>query len=227
MGKRLTEALKNVDRAKLYSLKDAAPVVKNASTAKFDETIELHIRLGIDPKQSDQQVRGTVALPHGTGKSCRVAVIAKGDKVKEAETAGADLFGSTELVEVIQGGKMDFDVLVATPDVMKDIARLGKLLGPRGLMPNPKSGTVTMDVTKAVHELKAGRVEYKNDEYGIVHVGVGKKSFDADKIVANARAVLQQISRAKPSSSKGSYIRSVTLSSTMGPGVKVDPSEKF
>lgn len=227
MGKRYDAAAKTVDRTKLHSLADAAAAVKQAATAKFDETIELHVRLGIDPKQSDQQIRGTVALPHGTGKTRRVAVIAKGEKAKEAQAAGADLVGGDDLVETISKGQFDFDVLVASPDVMKDIAKLGKVLGPRGLMPNPKSGTVTFDIGKAVRELKAGRVEFKNDDYGIIHLAVGKRSFEADKVAANARAVLQTLSRMKPAAAKGTYIRSITLSSTMGPGVHVDPNEKL
>jgi large subunit ribosomal protein L1 len=227
MGKRIANAAKALDHAKPYPLDKAAQLVKETATAKFDETIELHVRLGIDPKQSDQTLRGTVALPFGTGKALRVAVIAKVEKAKEAVAAGADLVGENDLVESIQQGKMDFDVLVATPDVMKDIAKLGKVLGPRGLMPNPKSGTVTFDVAKAVKELKAGRVEYKNDDYGIIHVGIGKKSFEPQQLAANARVVLQQIVRTKPAAAKGIYLRSVTLSSTMGPGVCVDPTEKF
>jgi large subunit ribosomal protein L1 len=227
MGKRLENLLKNLDRSKPYPLAKAVEIVKQNATAKFDETIELHIRLGIDPKQSDQLVRGTVALPFGTGKTRKVAVITKGDKAKEAQDAGADVVGGDDLIAVIQGGTMDFDILVATPDVMKDLARLGKVLGPRGLMPNPKSGTVTFDIAKAVKELKAGRVEYKNDDFGILHVGIGKRSFEPAQIVANAKAVLQQVVKAKPSASKGTYLRSVSLCSTMGPGISVDTSEKF
>ncbi|PCI37948.1 MAG: 50S ribosomal protein L1 [Elusimicrobia bacterium] len=227
MGKRYNTAVKDVDLDKLYSLADASDLVKKTATAKFDESIELHVRLGNDPRQSDQQIRGTVALPNGTGKDRRVAVIAKGEKAKDAEAAGADLVGHADLVEEIQKGKFDFDVLVATPDVMKDIAKLGRVLGPRGLMPNPKSGTVTFDVKKAVNELKAGRVEFKNDDYGILHLGIGKKSFEPAKIVENAKAVLSTILKMKPSSSKGVYVRSVALSSTMGPGIKVNPNEKF
>lgn len=225
MGKRLEAAGKDVDKTKVLPLPAAAELVKKTATAKFDETIELHVRLGIDAKQNDQQVRGTVALPHGMGKTRRVAVITKGDKANEAQAAGADLVGYMDLVEAISGGKFDFDILVASPDVMKDIAKLGKVLGPRGLMPNPKSGTVTFDIAKAVSELKAGRVEFKNDDYGIVHVAIGKKSFDPAKLTDNARAVLQTIVKLKPSASKGIYVRSITLSSTMGPGVRVDSAE--
>ncbi|MFH2202930.1 MAG: 50S ribosomal protein L1 [Elusimicrobiota bacterium] len=227
MGKRHKAVLETVDRNKLHTLDEAAETVKKTATAKFDESIELHIRLGIDAKQSDQQIRGTVALPHGTGKSRRVAVITKGEKIADAEKAGADLFDSADIIANINKGKFDFDVLVASPDVMKDIARLGRVLGPRGLMPNPKSGTVTFDIAKAVTELKAGRVEFKNDDYGIIHLAVAKKSFEPKKIVDNVRAVMQTIVKMKPSSSKGTYVRSVTLSSTMGPGVPVNPAEKF
>jgi len=227
MGKRHDAVKKEIDKDKLYSLDEAAELVKKTATAKFDESIELHIRLGIDSRQSDQQIRGTVALPHGTGKTRRVAVITKGDKAKEAQDAGADLVGHADLVETISKGQFDFDVLVASPDVMRDIARLGRVLGPRGLMPNPKSGTVTFDIAKAVKELKAGRVEFKNDDYGILHLAVGKKSFSAQQIVENAKAVLRTILRMKPSSAKGTYMRSITLSSTMGPGVHVAPADKF
>ncbi len=227
MPKRLEAALKEFDRAKLYSLEEGAALVKKTATAKFDESIELHVRLGIDPRQSDQQLRGTVPLPHGTGAKRRVAVITKGEKAKEASAAGADVVGHAELIAEIEGGKFDFDVLVASPDVMKDLARLGKVLGPRGLMPNPKSGTVTFDIGKTVKELKAGRVEFKNDDYGIIHLAVGKKSFAPDQLAANARAVLQTIQRMKPSSAKGVYVKSIILSSTMGPGVKIAASDKF
>ncbi|MEE8424425.1 MAG: 50S ribosomal protein L1 [Elusimicrobiota bacterium] len=227
MGKRHTAALKGVDRTKLYSLAEAASVVQKTATAKFDETIELHVRLGIDAKQADQAIRGTVALPHGTGKTRRVAVITKGAKAKEAQDAGADRVGTDDLIAEIQKGKFDFDVLVASPDVMRDIARLGRVLGPRGLMPNPKSGTVTMNIGKAVKELKAGRVEFKNDDFGIIHLAIGKKSFDVKHLEENARTVLQKLTKMKPSSSKGVYMMSVSLSSTMGPGVKVRPNEKF
>ncbi|MEK7743493.1 MAG: 50S ribosomal protein L1 [Elusimicrobiota bacterium] len=224
MGKRLNAAVKQVEEGKLHTLAEAAAVVKKCATAKFDETVELHVRLGIDPKQSDQTVRSSVVLPHGVGKTRRVAVVTKGEKVKEAEAAGADLVGSNELIEEIAKGRMDFDVLVASPDLMKDISKLGKLLGPRGLMPNPKSGTVTFDVGQAVKELKGGRVEFKNDDYGIVHLAVGKASFEPQKLADNAKTVLDAILKLKPASSKGIYVRSVTLSSTMGPGVSVNPA---
>jgi large subunit ribosomal protein L1 len=227
MGKRLTAVLKGIDTETLHTLEEAAALVKKGATAKFDETVELHVRLGIDPKQSDQQVRGTVGLPHGTGKSKKVAVIAKGEKQKEAQQAGADRNGADDLIAAIAAGDMDFDILVATPDVMKDVTRLGKTLGPRGLMPNPKSGTVTFDVGRTVRELKAGRVEYKADAAGIVHLAIGKASFQPDAIAANARTILEALVKAKPAASKGVYVRSVTLASTMGPGVKVDPNQKF
>ena len=224
MGKRLNAAVKQVEEGKLHTLAEAAAVVKKCATAKFDETVELHVRLGIDPKQSDQTVRSSVVLPHGVGKTRRVAVVTKGEKVKEAEAAGADVVGSGELIEEIAKGRMDFDVLVASPDLMKDISKLGKLLGPRGLMPNPKSGTVTFDIGQAVKELKGGRVEFKNDDYGIVHLAVGKASFEPQKLADNAKTVLDAILKLKPASSKGIYVRSVTLSSTMGPGVSVNPA---
>jgi large subunit ribosomal protein L1 len=227
MGKRLAKAEKEFDRSKLHALNDAAGVVKKCATAKFDETVEVHVKLGVDPKQSDQNVRGTVVLPHGMGKSKRVVVVAKGEKVKEAQAAGADRAGDADVIEEISKGWMDFDVLVATPDAMKDLTKLGKVLGPKGLMPNPKAGTVTFDVGRTVKELKAGRVEFKLDSYGIIHSAVGKASFESQKIADNARAVLHAIVVAKPAGSKGQYLQSVTLSSTMGPGVKLDPSQKF
>ncbi|MBI4056679.1 MAG: 50S ribosomal protein L1 [Elusimicrobia bacterium] len=227
MGKRSETLEKNLEANKTYSLTDAVGLVKKSANAKFDETVELHIRLGIDPKQSDQQVRGTVLLPHGTGKNKRVAVIAKGEKIKEATTAGADISGAEDLIEKISKGFFDFDVLVATPDAMKDITKLGKVLGPKGLMPNPKSGTVTFDVAKIVKELKAGRVEFKADDYGILHLAVGKASFPENHLCENAHTVLEAVIKAKPAASKGIYLRSITLSSTMGPGVHLDPTQKF
>ena len=227
MGKRLEAIAKEVDLNKVYGLSEAAALVKKCATAKFDETVELHVRLGVDPKQADQQVRGTVSLPHGLGKSKKVAVVTRGEKQKDAQGAGADIVGGDDLVEQISKGFLDFDVLVATPDLMKDLSKLGKVLGPKGLMPNPKSGTVTMDVAKTVKELKAGRVEYKVDDYGIIHVPVGKASFEAAKLSGNAATVLSALQKAKPSASKGVYMMSVTLSSSMGPGVKVDASQKF
>ncbi|MDQ7773987.1 MAG: 50S ribosomal protein L1 [Elusimicrobiales bacterium] len=227
MGKRLNNLKKDLDLSKKYTLAEAMGIIKKSATAKFDETVEVHIKLGIDPKQSDQSVRGTVPLPHGSGKSKKIAVIAKGDKAAEATAAGADKVGAAELIEEIAKGMMDFDVLVVTPDMMKDITRLGKTLGPRGLMPNPKSGTVTLDVKNAVKELKAGRVEYKNDAQGLIHVPVGKASFPAEKLADNAQAILDAVLKSKPSSSKGVYMQSVFVSSTMGPGVPVLAEQKL
>jgi large subunit ribosomal protein L1 len=227
VSKRLNETAKLVDKMKLYVLNDAVGLVKQTAKAKFDETIELHIRLGIDPKQSDQMVRGTVSLPHGTGKTLRVAVIANGDKIKEAEAAGAAVAGSDDLIEKISKGWLDFDVLVATPDTMKNLTKLGKVLGPKGLMPNPKAGTVTVDVAKAVKELKLGRIEYKCDSYGIVHCSIGKASFAANKLLDNAKTLMETLIKAKPAASKGQYVKSVSMSSTMGPGIRLDPSQEF
>jgi len=227
MGKRSATLEKEIDRSKLYSIDQAAGLVKKGATAKFDETIEIHIRLGVDPKQSDQNVRGTVVLPNGTGKSKKIVVVAKGEKIKEAEAAGASLAGDAEVIEKIGKGWLDFDVLVATPDAMKDLTKLGKVLGPKGLMPNPKAGTVTFDVGRTVKELKAGRIEFKLDPSGIVHSIVGKASFAEDKIAQNAKVLMHALVVAKPAAAKGQYIQSVTLSSTMGPGIKIDPAQKF
>ncbi len=227
MGKRIINITKDVDFTKQYTLDDAVALVKKCATAKFDETVELHVRLGVDPKQADQQVRGTVGLPHGLGKSKKVAVVTQGEKQKDATAAGADIVGGAELVDQISKGFLDFEILVATPDMMKDLSKLGKVLGPKGLMPNPKSGTVTMDVGKTVKELKAGRVEYKVDDYGIIHVPVGKASFEPTRLSGNIQAVMEVIIKAKPASSKGIYLMSVTLSSSMGPGVRLDTSQKF
>jgi len=227
MSKRLTESSKLVDKSKQYELSEAVTLVKQTAKAKFDETIELHIRLSIDPKKTDQNVRGTVTLPAGIGKSRKVAVIAKGDKVKEAETAGADFVGGDDMIEKIAKGWLDFDVLVCTPDVMKDASKLGKTLGPKGLMPNPKSGTVTFDIERTIKELKLGRVEYKNDSYGIIHCPVGKASFEAGKLVENTKVLMEAVIKAKPASSKGQYLKSVSLSSTMGPGIKLNPNQDF
>jgi len=227
MGKRTAAITKDVDLSKLYALEEAVGLVKKCATAKFDETVELHARLGVDPKQADQQVRGTVGLPHGLGKSKKVAVVTLGEKQKAASAAGADVVGGAELVEQISKGFLDFDILVATPDMMKELSKLGKMLGPKGLMPNPKSGTVTMDVAKTVKELKAGRVEYKVDDYGIIHVPIGKASFEAPHLVGNAKTVMEALIKAKPASAKGVYLMRVTLSSTMGPGVKLDTAQEF
>ncbi|MDR1940762.1 MAG: 50S ribosomal protein L1 [Endomicrobium sp.] len=222
MGKKFNESSKLVDKSKSYSLIEAVDLVKQTAKAKFDETVELHIKLGIDPKQSDQIVRGTVSLPNGIGKTRKVAVLAKGEKQKEAQNAGADKIGSEDLIEEISKGIIDFDILVATPDVMKDLSKVAKILGPKGLMPNPKSGTVTFEIGTAVSELKKGRVEYKNDSFGIIHCPVGRVSFDKEKLAENIKTLFEAVSKAKPSSSKGQYIKSVSVSSTMGPGIYVD-----
>ena len=220
-SKRFREAEKLIENGKFYSVKEAVDIVKKSATTKFDETIELHVRLGVDPKYADQQVRGAVVLPNGTGKSKRVLAFAKGDKVTEAEKAGADFVGSDELVQKIQGGWLDFDVAVATPDMMGVVGRLGKILGPRGLMPNPKLGTVTMDIAKAITEQKAGKVEYRTDKQGNVHCPIGKASFDEAKLEENYETLLDTIIKAKPSGAKGQYVKTITLSATMGPGVPV------
>ncbi len=222
-GKNYRDARKHLDSNASYPEAEAVQLVKSMSFAKFDETIEAVFKLGIDPRKADQLVRGTVSLPHGTGKDVRVAVFAQGDKVREAEAAGADLVGGKELVEEIQGGKaLDFDVAIATPDLMAEVGKLGRVLGPRGLMPNPKAGTVTFDVGKAVEEFKAGRIEYRNDRYGNVHAPVGKVSFSDEQIAANLHALTMEIVRARPAAAKGRFIRNLSISSTMGPGVKVD-----
>lgn len=221
MGKRLENIKKAIDLNKRYTIEEAVKILKEKANAKFDETIELHIKLGIDPKKADQNVRGTIPLPHGTGKNVRVCVIAKGEKLIEAKESGADMVGSVELIDEISKGKIDFDVLVVTPDLMKDVAKLGKILGPKGLMPNPKTGTATFEIASAVKQIKAGRIEFKNDPYGIVHVLCGKKSFSEDALVENIKAIIDAIIKAKPSTSKGKYIESITLSSTMGPGIKL------
>jgi len=224
-GKRYREALKHVDPEKLYEPQAAVAALKQVPHAKFDETVEAHIRLGIDPKQADQQVRGTVVLPHGTGKSVRVLVFAKGDKVKEAQDAGADYAGLEEFTEKVQGGWFDFDVAIATPDVMNVVGRLGRVLGPRGLMPNPKAGTVTFDIARAVRETKGGKIEYRVDKAGIIHTSIGKASFSEQALAENFDTLINAVVRAKPSSSKGQYLKSISLSSTMGPGVKIDPNK--
>lgn len=221
MGKKYDAALKLIDRP-VYPLAEAMPVVKKAAFGKFDETVEIAMRLGVDPKHADQMVRGTVVLPHGLGKSKRVIVIASGDKVREGREAGADEVGGDDLVQRIQGGWIDFDAVVATPDMMKSVGRLGKVLGPRGLMPNPKTGTVTTDVARAVREVKAGKVEFRVDKTGIVHCPIGKVSFEAGKLAENAHALVSSVMKAKPASAKGRYLRSLVVSSTMGPGVSID-----
>ncbi|HEV2176186.1 MAG TPA: 50S ribosomal protein L1 [Terriglobia bacterium] len=221
MGKKYQQSLKLVDKP-AYTLTDAMPLLKKAVFTKFDETVELAMRLGVDPKHADQMVRGTVVLPHGLGKSKRVVVIASGDKVREAREAGADEVGGDDLVQKIQGGWLEFDAVVATPDMMKSVGRLGKVLGPRGLMPNPKTGTVTLDVEKAVRETKAGKVEFRVDKTGIIHCPLGKASFDAGKLAENALALITSIIKAKPATAKGRYVKSIVISSTMGPGIPID-----
>jgi large subunit ribosomal protein L1 len=224
-GKRMAAARSTVDREALYNVKDAVGLVKNNAKAKFDETIEMAINLGVDPRHADQMVRGVCNLPNGTGRSVRVAVFAKDAKAEEAKKAGADIVGADDLAEKVQAGEMDFDRVIATPDMMPLVGRLGKILGPKGMMPNPRVGTVTADVAKAVQDAKGGAVEFRAEKAGIVHVGVGKASFSEDALNENVNAFLADIMKAKPSGAKGTYLKRVTLSSTMGPGVKIDPSE--
>ena len=221
-GKSLRSAIEKVDRNQRYQLEDRLKLVKETARAKFDETVDLAIRLGVDPRQADQNIRGTVALPHGMGKTVRVLAFAKGEKEREAQEAGADFIGSDELIKKISEGWLDFDKAVATPDMMAAVGRIGKILGPRGLMPNPKTGTVSLDIGKAVREIKAGKLEFRVDKAGIVHVPVGRASFSADQLIDNARMVLQTVIRAKPASAKGNYIKGVTVATTMGPGIKID-----
>ena len=223
-GKKYSDSAKLVDRTKLYDPEEAIALVQQTAKAKFDETIEMHIRLGVDPRHADQQVRGAVVLPHGTGKTVRVLVFAKGDKIKEAEAAGADFVGGEELVAKIQGENwFGFDVCVATPDMMGVVGRIGRVLGPKGLMPNPKSGTVTMDVARAITDIKAGKVEYRVDKTAIVHVPVGKVSFGTEKLQENVSTLMEAVIKAKPASAKGTYLKSVVMTSTMGPGIKINP----
>ena len=225
-GKKYTEAAKLIDRTVQYDAAEAIALVKKAATAKFDETVEAHIRTGCDGRHAEQQIRGAVVLPHGTGKTVRVLVFAKGDKASEAEAAGADYVGGEELIPKIQNdGWFEFDVVVATPDMMGVVGRLGRVLGPKGLMPNPKAGTVTMDVTKAVNDIKAGKIEYRLDKTNIVHVPVGKVSFTEEQLADNFQAIMDAIVKAKPSSLKGTYLKNITLASTMGPGVKVNTAK--
>ena len=221
-GKKFREAAAKVDRAALYTPLEAVKLVKELSGAKFDETVEAHFRLGVDTRKADQNIRGSISLPHGTGKTVRVAVFAEGAQAEQAAEAGADVIGSVELIAQVQKGEINFDAAIATPMMMAKVGRIGKILGPRGLMPNPKLGTVTMDVAKMVSELKAGRVEYRADRYGICHVPLGKVSFDEQKLVENYAALYTEILRVKPASAKGKYVKSISVSSTMGPGVKVD-----
>lgn len=224
-GKKYEDSIKVVDRDKFYGVKEAMTLVKETAKAKFDETVETHVRLGVDPRHADQQVRGTVVLPHGTGKVARVAVFAKGDKAKEAEENGADFVGADDLAEKIQAGWTDFDVAVATPDMMGVVGKLGRVLGPKGLMPNPKTGTVTFEVAKAIKEIKAGKVEYRVDKAGIIHVPIGKASFDVEKLSTNFRTLMSAIVKAKPSAAKGTYLKKISVAATMGPGIKVNPAE--
>lgn len=222
-SKRYREAAAKIDDNRQYGLREAVDLFHSVATAKFNESMELHIRLGVDPRHADQQVRSTVGLPHGTGVTKRVLVLATGEKVKEAEDAGADIVGGEDLVQKIAGGWMDFDAVIATPDMMKSVGRLGKVLGPRGLMPSAKTGTVTFDLANAIQEIKAGRVEFRVDKAGIVHNSVGKKNFTPDALFENAKVLLQAIQKARPASVKGTYIKSISLTSTMGPGISIDP----
>jgi large subunit ribosomal protein L1 len=221
-GKKYTELAQQVSRDRLYPAREAIDMIKTNTVRKFDETLEIHFNLGIDPRQADQQIRGTLVLPHGTGRTVRICVVTTGEKVLEAKEAGADFVGSEDIVEKIQGGWLDFDLVIATPDMMAKLGRLGKILGAKGLMPNPKSGTVTTDIKGAVKEFKAGKVEYRNDKTGLIHLGIGKVSFSAEQLVDNYNAIFDTITRAKPSKSKGQYVKSVSLSSTMGPGLFVE-----
>ncbi|USG66035.1 50S ribosomal protein L1 [Brevibacillus ruminantium] len=220
-GKKYQEAAKLIDKNKVYEVAEGIELVKKAASAKFDESVEAAFRLGVDPKRADQQIRGAVVLPHGTGKVQRVLVFAKGEKAKEAEAAGADYVGDADMIAKIQGGWFDFDVVVATPDMMGEVGKLGRVLGPKGLMPNPKTGTVTFDVTKAVNEIKAGKIEYRVDKAGNIHAPIGKVSFDAEKLAENLATLTDALNRAKPAAAKGVYMKNVSISSTMGPGVRV------
>lgn len=224
-GKSYRARLEKVDRDRRYTLEEGLRLVRETARVKFDETVELAVRLGVDPRQADQNIRGTVLLPHGMGKTVKVLAFAKGEKEREAQEAGADFIGSDDLVKKVSEGWLEFDKAVATPDMMGAVARIGKILGPRGLMPNPKAGTVTQEIGKAVRELKAGKLEFRVDKAGIVHVPIGKVSFPEEQLVENARAILASLVRAKPASAKGNYIRGVALSATMGPGIKVDPAQ--
>ena len=223
-GKKYVEAAKKVESSKAYSADEAVALVKETSTVKFDASVEVAFRLGVDPKKADQAIRGAVVLPHGTGKVQRVLVFAKGEKAKEAEAAGADYVGDSDMINKIQQGWFDFDVIVATPDMMAEVGKLGRVLGPKGLMPNPKTGTVTFDVAKAVNEIKAGKVEYRVDKAGNIHVPIGKVSFEAAKLKENLAVIYDTMLKVKPAAAKGTYVKNVTVTSTMGPGIKVDPS---
>jgi len=223
-SKRYLAMLEKVDKTKLYGLREAVELLKELPPAKFDETVEMHIRLNVDPRHADQQVRGTVSLPHGTGQEKRVLVIASGEKVKEAEEAGADFVGGEDIVQKIEGGWLDFDAVIASPDMMRVVGRLGRILGPRGLMPSAKTGTVTFDIADAVKEIKAGRIEFRVDRYGIIHAGIGKMSFSADMLFDNAKVLLRAVLRARPAAVKGQYVRSLAMAPTMGVGIKIDPA---
>ncbi len=225
IGKKRKSALEKVDRERIYAPKEAITLAKELASAKFDETVEVHVRLGVDPRQAEQQVRGTVILPHGTGKTMRVIVFAQGDKAAEAKEAGADEVGADDLVEKVQGGWMDFDTAVATPDLMGKVGKLGRVLGPRGLMPNPKTGTVTFDVGKAVSDSKGGKVEYRVDKFAIMHLIIGKASFEVRQLIENYETLIDEIMRAKPAASKGRYIKSISVSTTMGPGILLDTTK--
>ena len=222
MSKRHVSNTQDIDRLKSYSVAEAVPLLKSMAAVKFDETVELAVNLGVDPKHADQAIRGTVSLPNGTGKDVKILVIAKGDNIDKAKDAGADYYGAEEYLEKIKGGWTDVDVIVSTPDMMAEVGKLGQILGPRGLMPNPKSGTVSNDVSKAVNELKAGKIEFRVDKEGIIHVGIGKLSFEAEKIIENFNVFMDAIIKAKPNSLKGKYVKKVSMSSTMGPGLKLD-----
>jgi len=224
-SKRFKEAKQTIEPGRFYTPLEAANLLKSMTTANFDETVEVHIKLGVNPRHADQQVRGTVMLPNGTGKSVRVAVFAKGEKAGEAEAAGADFVGAEDLAAQVEGGMLDFDAAIATPDMMGVVGKLGRVLGPRGLMPNPKAGTVTFEVGKAVTDMKGGKIEYRTDKFGVVHVIIGKKSFTAEQLVGNYSEVLGEIVRAKPAAAKGKYLRTITMTSTMGPGVPLDTSK--
>ncbi|MDI6716014.1 MAG: 50S ribosomal protein L1 [Actinomycetota bacterium] len=224
-GKKYREALEKIDREKIYSPLEAIKLLKEIANSRFDETVEVHVRLGVDPRKADQQVRGTVSLPYGTGKTVRVAVFAQGEKAREAEAAGADIVGAADLAEKVEKGWFDFDVAIATPDMMSIVGKLGKLLGPRGLMPNPKAGTVTFDVGKTVKDVKAGKIEYRVDKFGIVHSIIGKISFPIEKLLANYQALIEELIRAKPAAAKGKYLKSISISTTMSPGIKVDTTK--
>lgn len=224
VSKRLVEATEMIEAEKVYSPLDAARLIKSLPAAKFDETVEVHFRLGVDPRKADQMIRSTTMLPHGTGKEMRVAVFAEGEKEKEARDAGADHVGGEDLAKKIEGGWFDFDVAIATPDMMKVVGRLGRALGPRGLMPNPKAGTVTFDIGKAVQDAKAGKVEYRTDRTGIVHLAIGKMSFTAEQLVENYGTVMEELMRAKPAAAKGRYMKSIVMTASMGPGVNIDPT---